>query len=124
MQNIFIFSLIYIIDHGQAKTSAAAVFLFINFVHNFCLQRLDLFTLRHSVCSFFCSGSLAVDPVDGALNYVIALLLPPIGTSKKKLSEKIYTKNAIKWIRTRVSRVTGGDTDPYTNEERVHGHFK
>jgi hypothetical protein len=39
---------------------------------------LDLFTLRHSVCSFFCFGSLAVDPVGGALNYVIALLLPPI----------------------------------------------
>jgi hypothetical protein len=39
---------------------------------------LDLFTLRHSVCSFFCFGSLVVDPVGGALNYVIALLLPPI----------------------------------------------
>jgi hypothetical protein len=39
---------------------------------------LDLFTLRHSVCYFFCSGSLAVDPVDGTLNYVIALLLSPI----------------------------------------------
>jgi hypothetical protein len=39
---------------------------------------LDVFTLRHSVCSFFCFGSLAVDPVGGALNYVIALLLPPI----------------------------------------------
>jgi hypothetical protein len=40
---------------------------------------LDLFTLRHSVCYFFCSGSLAIDPVDGTLNYVIALLLSPIG---------------------------------------------
>jgi hypothetical protein len=40
---------------------------------------LDLFTLRHSVCYFFCSGSLAVDPVDGTLNFVIALLLSPIG---------------------------------------------
>jgi hypothetical protein len=39
---------------------------------------LDLFTLRHRICSFFCFGSLAVDPVGGALNYVIALLLPPI----------------------------------------------
>jgi fructose-1,6-bisphosphatase/inositol monophosphatase family enzyme len=39
---------------------------------------LDLFTLRHSVCYFFCSGSLAVDPVDGTLNYIIALLLSPI----------------------------------------------
>jgi hypothetical protein len=39
---------------------------------------LDLFTLRHSVCYFFCSGSLAVDPVDGTLNYVIALLLSPM----------------------------------------------
>jgi hypothetical protein len=27
VQYIFIFSLIYIIDHGQAKTSAVAVFL-------------------------------------------------------------------------------------------------
>jgi hypothetical protein len=44
---------------------------------------LDLFTLRHSVCSFFCFGSLAVDPVGGALNYVIALLLPPIISEKK-----------------------------------------
>jgi hypothetical protein len=42
---------------------------------------LDLFTLRHSICSFFCSGSLAVDPVGGALNYVMALLLPLIGVS-------------------------------------------
>jgi hypothetical protein len=39
---------------------------------------LGLFTLRHSVFFFFCSGSSAVDPVDGTLNYVIALLLYPI----------------------------------------------
>jgi hypothetical protein len=43
---------------------------------------LDLITLRHSVCYFFCSGSLAVDPVDGALNYVIALLLSPIAQNQ------------------------------------------
>jgi hypothetical protein len=46
---------------------------------------LDLFTLRHRVCSFFCFGSLAVDPVGGALNYVIALLLPPNVESSKML---------------------------------------
>jgi hypothetical protein len=76
MQFIIFFSLIYIIDLGQTKTSAAAVFLIYQLCSTtFCLQRLDLFTLRHSVCSFFCFGSLAVDPVGGALNYVIALLL-------------------------------------------------
>jgi hypothetical protein len=45
---------------------------------------LDLFTLRHSVCYFFCSESLAIDPVDGTLNYVIALLLSPIRESEKE----------------------------------------
>jgi hypothetical protein len=30
VQYIFIFSLIYIIDHGQAKTSAVAVFFYLS----------------------------------------------------------------------------------------------
>jgi hypothetical protein len=47
---------------------------------------LDLFTLRHSVCYFFCFGSLTVDPVDGTLNYVIALLLSPIIRGSEILS--------------------------------------
>jgi hypothetical protein len=50
---------------------------------------LDLFTLRHSVCYFFCSGSLAVDPVDGTLNDVIALLLSPIGQTTIDISISI-----------------------------------
>jgi hypothetical protein len=51
--------------------------------------------------SFFCFGSLAVDPVGGALNYVIALLLPPIGTLKRQLSishwhRGMLPRNAVK----------------------------
>jgi hypothetical protein len=77
MCNIFLFfQKIYIIDHGQAKASAEEVFL----IYQLCSTTFVFknWTFSPCVCYFFCSGSLAIDPVDGTLNYVIALLLSPI----------------------------------------------
>jgi hypothetical protein len=78
MHLFLFFSLIYIIDLGQTKTSAATIFL----IYQLCSKTFVFKDLTFSPSGTVSFGSLAVDPVGGALNYVIALLLPPILMNK------------------------------------------